>query len=443
MNAYNETNRKTPQKGHWIRPCIHALVLFLFVGAGWYLRGLIPGGAPAGGPPGGAMGGPTGPVQVVVETVKEGPAKPPSEYIGHVKPIQTVDIFAQVTGYLDQVQFIEGSFVREGDLLFTIEQEPYQARVDLAQASLLQARANLAGAKAEYKAAQANMDAVNANLVRAQKYLKRLENADPRSVVQSNLDTAISDEKQARSQVEQSKAKLEQTKSAVQKMEALVKSSQANLDLAHIDLGYTKIHSPITGRIGKAALTQGNYVGPSSGSLARIVQIDPIRVVFSMSDREYIALKQENAKRQAPKVRTRLRLPNGSMYSELGNRDFAENEMNQETGTLSVYTRFDNKKELLIPNSYVTVLLERENVKKVPMIPQEAAVADQQGHYVFIVNNEGIVEKRRVVTGNTIGGDIGIESGLSPGEKVVLHGLQKVKDGQQVEISSPSAQGGE
>ncbi len=431
------------RKGNKIQTILQAVVLLIFIAAGWFLRGMMPGGAPMGGAPGGPMGGPAEPPKVVTETVHEGPAEPPREYVAHVEAIQTVEVSAQVTGYLEQVHFQEGSLVKEGDLLFTIEQEPYQARVALAEASLEQAKANLEGAKADLTAAQANLEAAEANLDRAEKYLERLRNADPRSVVQANLDTAISDEKQAKSQVLQHKAKIKQSQTAVQQMEALVHKAKADLELARIDLGYTEILSSIPGKIGKAVLTKGNYVGPSSGFLARIVQIDPIRVVFSMTDREYVTLLEETTKSKEEVVQVRIRLPNGKLYEGLGSRDFENNEMDRDTGTIAVHVRFSNDSGLLIPRSYVTIIMESKDQQMVPVIPQEAILLDQQGHYVFVVDEKGIVEQRRITVGAMIKDDQSVLKGLSAGETIIVHGIQKVQPGQEVTFMSEESQGGE
>lgn len=424
-----KTNRRiSPLKGF-----LQAILLLCLIAVGWFLRGMMPGGGPVGPPPGAGPGA-GGPPEVVVEAVREGPNEIPKEYIGNVDAIQAVDISAQVVGYIEEVHFEEGSLVEQGDLLFTIEQNQYKARVTLAQAALEQAEANLAGARADLDAAKADLNAAEADLVRAEKYLKRLQSADERSVAQANMDAAISDEKRAKSRVQQAKAQVDQGQAAVQQTKALVHEAEAELDLARIDLGYTEIRSPITGRIGKAVLTKGNYVGPSTGPLARIVQVDPIRVVLSMSDREYLSVIEEIQTTSGPALHTRLRLPNGGLFEGIGGWDFEDNEMNPETGTIAVYVRFSNKDRLLVPGSYVTVIMERIESDKVPIISEEAVMTDQQGHFVYVVDPDNQVERRPVTLGESYRGEQRVTSGLSIGERIVVAGIQKVQPGDKVEV---------
>ena len=424
-----KTNRRiSPLKGFF-----QAILLLCLIAIGWFLRGMMPGGGP-GGPPPGAGPGAGGPPEVVVETVREGPNEIPKEYIGNVDAIQAVDISAQVVGYIEEVHFEEGSLVEQGDLLFTIEQNQYKARVTLSEAAVEQSKANLSGARADLEAAKADLEAAQADLVRAEKYLQRLQNADKRSVAQANMDTAISDQKRAKSKVQQTKARVDQGQATVQQMEALLHKAQAELDLAHIDLGYTEIRSPITGRIGEAVFTKGNYVGPSTGPLARIVQVDPIRVVFSMSDREYLSVIEEMQTASGPAVHTRLRLPNGSPFEGIGRWDFEDNEMNPQTGTIAVYARFSNEDRLLVPGSYVTVIMERIESDRVPIIPEEAVMTDQQGHFVYVVDPDNQVERRPVTLGESYRGEQRVTSGLSSGERIVVEGIQKVQHGDKVNI---------
>jgi membrane fusion protein (multidrug efflux system) len=218
----------------------------------------------------------------------------------------------------------------------------------------------------------------------------------------------------------------------VAQREALVKQAAASLDLARIDLGYTEITAPISGRIGLIEVTKGNYVSPSTPRLARIVQEDPIRVVFSMSDREHIDSLQQGE--QAYSVR--LRLPNGADYPGVGRIDFADNEMSTETGAIANYGRFDNPNGLLIPGSYVTVGLENTAAPRMPVIPQEAVMLDAEGSFVFVVDAEGKAERRPIEAGPTAEGLQYVVSGLTAGEQVVVQGVQKVQPGQAVTVNT-------
>jgi len=373
------------------------LVLVLI---GWFLRGLVTSsGKPAGGAAAGMMAAQSGTPQVEVGKVEKRPSKPPKEYVGHVEAIESVNLKAQVDGYIEKVHFEEGSIVEKGDLLFTVEQDRYKANVELREA---------------------NLDKAKANLVRAEKYLRRLRNADEKSVARADMDTAESDMLGAKATVEQAKAELKTAK---------------------INLGYTEIRAPITGKIGKAFFTEGNYVSPSSGMLAKVVQLDPIRVVFSMTDRQFIEYNRAGMNSEESIFQTRLRLPNGSVYSDFGEWDFVDNQINPGTASIAVWKRFDNEDRVLLPGCYVTVLMRRQDIEEVPMVPQEAVLTDKEGNYVFIVDEEQVVKQRRVQLGVQSEGYRVVEFGLSGGETVITRGVQKVTPGQKVEIMNFGQQG--
>jgi len=424
-----------------LKALLQVVLLLVLVVVGWFLRGMIlPGGQPAG-PPSGPPGGPGGPPMVVVETVRQEPVESASEYVGHVESIQAVDVCAQVAGYLDRVHFVEGSLVQEGDLLFTIQQAPYEARVALSEAAFAQSRANLEGARADLDATKANLDASRANLDRAEKYLRRLKNADERSIVQADLDAAESEVLQGRAQVKQCQAQIELKKTRIVQIEAAIQEAKANLDLARINLGYTEIQSPITGRIGKALVTKGNYVAPSTGRLARLVQVDPIRVLFSMSDREYLATTEQRVDSKNPPFKIQLRLPNETIYPAVGRWGYEDNEMDPATGTIAVRAVFDNPDGLLLSGQYVTVLIDESAPKVMPLTPQSAVLVNQQGHYVLVVDSENRAVARPITLGPAVGVKWGVESGLEAGETIIVQGIQKVRPGQAVQISPSQPEG--
>ncbi|MEA3364230.1 MAG: efflux RND transporter periplasmic adaptor subunit, partial [Candidatus Hydrogenedentes bacterium] len=360
--------------------------------------------------------------------VTEGPAEAPQEFVGYVEAIETVNVMPQVAGYLETVHFEEGAMVSAGDLLFTIEKAPFEARVALGEAAVQRAEANV-------PAAQADLESAKANLVRAEKYFERLKNADERSVVQAEMDNASADFEQAQARVKQGTA-------AVQQAKAALEEAKANLSLARIDLGYTEIRAPITGRIGEALITEGNYVTPASSPLARIVQTDPIRVVYSMPDREYtrlVKLISENA----AAMELRLRLPDGTVYEDGGEWSFADNQMDPATGTIAIRARFDNPEGLLVPKTNLMVLARRAEARTAPQVPSQAVMADQSGEFVFVVNADGIAEERRVVLGPEMDGRRIVEDGLAPGEQVIVQGLLKAQPGQPVEATvAPTASKG-
>lgn len=366
------------------------------------------------------MGGMMPPPAVVVAPVTEGPASPPVSFLGRVEAIEEVLITPQVAGYLDAVHFQEGSLVQQGDLLFTIDRAPFQARVALSEAGVQQAEANLGGARADLEAAKADLD-------RAQKYLDRLRSADARSVVQADLEAATADALRAQARVEQGAA-------AVQQATAALEQAKATLRLAAIDLGYTEVRAPITGRIGEALVTAGNYVMPASGPMARLVQIDPVRVVFSVPDRAYIEMIQQAAEGGAEAMGASLRLPGGTEFAEMGSHDFADNVMDPATGTIAVRSRFANNGGVLVPSMHVTVMVQPSGTRTAPLVPQQAVMTDHDGEYVLIVNAQNVAEVRRVRLGAAVEDKRIVEEGLEPGEQVIVQGLQKAIPGMEVQI---------
>ncbi len=349
-----------------------------------------------------AMAGPMGsqkgppPMVTVAEVVKRD-INPPDEYVGHVEAIQTVDLRARVEGFLEQVNFKEGNNVKAGTLLYVIEQAPYQAKVDAAKALVAQAEAVL---------------------TRAGQYLERVRDVRSGGVSKTDLDNAVADELSA-------KARLEE--------------ARANLVTAKINLGYTSIFAPISGRIGKTLYTRGNLVNPASGSLARIVQIDPVRVVYSISENDLIAIQlalhdADNGKKH-PMLMQRIKLPGGLILKTAGKVDFVDNVVDKSTGTIAVRAVFKNDEEMLLPGQYVTVLVNRSIPKIMPVVPQSAILINRQGHYVLIVNNKNKVVVRPVTTGPVVGMNRGIKSGLSGGEKVIVEGIQKVRPDMSVRIA--------
>jgi len=325
-------------------------------------------------------------VVVVPAQLKE--VNPTQKYVGHVEAVQEVEIMPRVEGYLVEVNFKEGQYVSQGRLLYTIEQPPYLSRVKLWEARVAQAQAAL------YK---------------ADMRLKRLKAARPESVPATEMDNAIANRAMAQAQLAE---------------------AQAQLELARIDLGYTQIKAPISGLLGKTFFTKGNLVGPSKGPLALLVQLEPIRVVYSVSEGELIKLQKAMKKGKPPKIQ--IRLPNGEMYPERGSIEFMDNRVDPSTGTVAVRALFDNKDHILLPGEYVDVLMEREKAIKMVVIPQGAVLTDIVGHYVLVVDKNHRVRQARVELGSQVGTLWAVKKGLTPGELIIVQGIQKVQPGQIV-----------
>ncbi|MFH1076655.1 MAG: efflux RND transporter periplasmic adaptor subunit [Pseudomonadota bacterium] len=349
-----------------------------------------------------ALAGPPGPEDgpaplVTVALVSEQDVNPPIEYVGHVEAIQSVDIRARVEGFIEQVVFAEGDDVHVGDMLYAIEQAPYKAKVDADSAKVAQSEADLA---------------------KASQHLKRLHAARVESVRATDMDNAVADEIHAKAQL---------------------KEDQALLAGSQLNLSYTTINAPISGRIGRTLFTRGNLVNPASGTLTRIVQLAPIRVVYSISENNLGAIQtafDESKRGKKSTVLTpRLKLANGKTLKTIGQVDFVDNKVDPATGTIAVWAVFDNADGFLIPGQYVTVLITRSEPKMMPVVPQSAVLVNQQGSYVLVVGDGNTAIARPITTGAAVGTYWGVESGLKAGEKVIVEGIQKVHPGQVVHIA--------
>ncbi len=331
---------------------------------------------------------------VIVKTVEKFDASSmPSEYVGRVESIQSVSVKPQISGEIAKVCFKEGSVVKAGQILFQIDPKQYEATVQLRKAELQQAEANL---------------------VTAEKYYKRVMAASERAVSATDRETAEGKFLQAKAAVAQAKAALK---------------------LAQIDLGYCRITAPITGKIGKALYTQGNYVTPSITELASIVQMDPIRVSYPLPDRDYLD-QLSLFKEDGSVYNTSLILSNGEKYDVPGKRDFENNKVDQTTGTIMMRLRFANKDGMLIPGGMVRVFTRPVKSHMVNAVPQTAVMADEKGDYVYIINADNTARQARVTLGREFGTLREVTSGVEAGENVVVAGLQRLRPGVKIRIEN-------
>ncbi|MBN1904410.1 MAG: efflux RND transporter periplasmic adaptor subunit [Deltaproteobacteria bacterium] len=319
------------------------------------------------------------------------------EYIGRIEAVDSVDLIARVSGYLETIDFIEGRNVKAGDLMFTIEKARFKAEIEARRGSVLQIEANLAD---------------------AEKYLQRLQTAKTGSVPEKDIETAQKN---------------------VSFYSAQLVSAKANLELATIDLAYATVRSPITGRVTLKRYSVGDYVGPNSGTIATVIRVDPIRVVCSISEVEYINLLERSGASLEKIFRPSLRLPNGSLYKGDGEWDFIDTSIDPSTGTISMRSRFANPEGILIPGGYVTVILTPVRAEVRPLIPQPAVMESKEGSYVFVVDKENIASMRMIKKRSVLGTDWIIDDGIKAGEVVIVKGIQKVRPGQAVNISGGAA----
>jgi membrane fusion protein, multidrug efflux system len=346
------------------------------------------------------------PPAVTVAPVAAADVRPKSEFVGRVEAVDKVDLRARVTGFLEQRPFQEGQEVKAGDLLYVIEQPPYQAAVDQRQAELASAEANRANTAVQLRRGE--------ELVR-----------------NNNIPKAEVDQRRANDQM-----------AAAQILEA-----QAALEQAQINYGYTEIHAPIDGKIGQTTYTIGNLIGPNSGVLATIVSQDPIYVTFPVSA-AVILRAQREAGGELPdpsKFVVRIKLPDGSLYQHPGKIDFLSNQVAPGTDTLTARAVFPNSERLLVDGQFVTVTVEVGQPVSALVIPQGAVQVDQAGPYVLVVGADNKAEQRRVTLGADQGTNVVVQSGLKQSEKIIVSGIQKVRPGMQVAANEaqPTPAGGQ
>jgi membrane fusion protein, multidrug efflux system len=348
--------------------------------------------------------GQTPPPAVVVERIEVQEVSDPAEFNARVEAIESVDIRARVQGFLQTVAFEAGETVQAGDLLFEIEPDQYEAAV--------------ASARAQVSRAEAAREDAARTLARQQELVERQAAA---------------------------RAARDEARAAFEIAEADIEVAQAGLRTAELDLSYTRITAPITGQIGRALFTQGNLVGPEAGPLARIVQLDPIRVVFSIPEGFLVTLRQQEADGgviDPNALRLTLRLPNGTDYQQTGRIEYVETDVNPQTGTVAVRIVFPNPDRILISDQFVTLMAREADIPSLPVVPQAAVLQDREGRFVYLLGDDSTVSQRRIETGARVDNGWAVTEGLSGGEPVVVQGIQRLSEGMAVQPSEGQPVGG-
>ena len=312
---------------------------------------------------------------VLISDLSKADTSVKKKYIAEVEAINSVDIIPQVSGYLEEILFKDGTFIEKDQNIFIIEQRKYLADVQAAEANVKQLEAEFNRKKTLHKGG----------------YVSDKE----KDIAESNLEQA-----------------------------------KAALDMARLNLEHTEIKSPISGYIGKALITTGNLVSPNSQKLARVVQSSPIRVVFSVSDKERSEFMQNAS--NADNVMIDIVLPNGKIESMPAKNMFFGNEVNPATATIPVYVETPNTDNLLVPGNYVDIYVGFSNKTDSLLVPQVALSADVNGSYVMVVDNEGTVSQKYITLGDVIEDKQIVLSGLNGEEQVVIQGLQKIRPGIKV-----------
>jgi RND family efflux transporter MFP subunit len=317
---------------------------------------------------------------------------------GNTAPIQSVDLVARVQGVLQSIDYKDGSFVKQGTTLFTIEPETYKLKLEQAQAAEAGSQASLKQAETDYK--------------------RQVDLVARQAVSQASLDTSTSNRDNAQANLQQ---------------------AQANTKIAAINYGYTNVVAPFDGIVSAHLISVGELVGAASPTqLATIVQFDPIYVNFNVNEQDVLRVRAEARRRGlTPNDLTQLPIEVGlqteSGYPHQGKLDYAAPTINQSTGTLAVRGVLPNADRILLPGYYVRVRVPFDQPQNALLVPDVALGSDQSGRYVLVVNGDNVVEQRKVRTGPLEGDLRVIESGLKADDRVVIAGLLRAIPGQKVD----------
>jgi membrane fusion protein (multidrug efflux system) len=351
---------------------------------------------------------PAGPPAVGVTRAETLPITETNSFVGRIQATTRVDLVARVTAFLEEQKFVEGAEVKPGELLYQLEQGPFTADVAAKQASVDQA--------------QAQLQLATLTLTRAQTLLSGP--AGQQSTVDSARATQLSNAAQ-------------------------LAGAQAQLDASKINLAYTEIRSPIAGKIGRTSVTPGNVVSPASGVLATVVGQDPMYVVFAISERTGLELRQKYIPQGGfNAVLIHVKLPDGRTYDQTGHLDFVDNTIAANTDTITLRGEIPNPTtdsvngnavRELTDGEFVTVQLEGVEPVQLLAIPRAAVMSDQQGDFVYTLDEENKVAVTRVTLGQASGTLVTILSGLKAGDSVISEGIQRARPGQPVNPAQADA----
>jgi membrane fusion protein (multidrug efflux system) len=406
------------------------------------------------------------PLDVEVVQVAQRDVPTYSEWIGTTDGLVNADIKAQVTGYLLRQAYKEGSFVRQGQLLFEIDPRPFQAALDQAQAQVAQfqgqleqavsqvaqAEAQVAQATSNLSQAEAQLEQARAGQVKAQldadRYAPLLEQ---RAVTRQEYDNAVQANVAAQAQVKAAEAGVETAraglraaraqvgtaKAAIATVKGQIENARAAVRTAQLNLGFTHILAPIDGIAGIAEAQVGNLVGPQSAPLTTVSTVDPIEVDFTLSEQEYLSFNKRSliAARQfgsVARIELELVLADGTLYPQKGSFYFADRQVDQKTGAIRMAGIFPNPGNVLRPGQYGRVRAVTSTRTGALLVPQRAVTELQGGYQVAVASADNRAEIRAVKVGERTGSLWVVEDGLQAGESVIVEGLQRVRPGAAV-----------
>ncbi|HEY3037818.1 MAG TPA: efflux RND transporter periplasmic adaptor subunit [Pyrinomonadaceae bacterium] len=403
------------------------------------------------------------PLDVEVVQVRQEDVPVYSEWIGTTEGMVNADIKAQVTGYLLRQDYKEGSFVKKGQLLFEIDPRPFQAAVDQANGQVAQFQGQLEQANSQVTQAEAQVAQANSQLLQSQAQVAQAQAnqvktqldvnkyaplAEQKAVTQQEYDNAVQANvvakaqvkateagvETARAQLRAANAQIRTAKAAIATAKGQIENARATVRTAELNLGFTRIVSPIDGIAGIAQAQVGNLISTTSPPLTTVSTVDPIKVYFTLSEQEYLRFTKRNLIEARPgasvvQIELELILADGTIYPQKGSFFFADRQVDQKTGAIRMAGIFLNPGNILRPGQYGRVRAVTSTKTDALLIPQRSVSQLQGGYQVAVVGSDKKIEVRAIKVGDRTDTMWIVEDGLKAGETVVVEGTQRVKPG--------------
>ncbi len=332
---------------------------------------------------------PPPPPSVTVATATRGDVTDWAEFTGRFEAVNRVELRPRVSGYIEEVRFTEGREVKKGEVLFVIDPRPYKAELERAEGELARVKSQAAYAEGESQRAERLMAS--------------------RAISQEERDQRVSQHRQSLGDI---------------------RSAQAAVDAARLNLEFTRVSSPIDGRVSRALITAGNYVGAGANVLTSVVSVDPIYVAFDGDEQSYLHFRPQVGGQGSASVHVGLADENG--YPHQGQLNFLDNALDPATGTIRVRALLSNPDRRFTPGLFARVRLPGSERYATTLIPEAAIATDQDRRYVLVVADDGTVQYRPVQLGALHEGRRVVREGLAPGERVVVSGLMRAMPGTKV-----------
>ncbi|MBB3205254.1 multidrug efflux system membrane fusion protein [Rhodopirellula rubra] len=361
-------------------------------------------------------------------------------YTGRLEPIEFVEIRARVSGYLKSIHFDEGQIVNEGDLLFVIDPRPFQADLDSAKAAMSQAKSQLQQAEAGMGEAEAQRLQADAGVQLADARVRRARTLMQRNATSAEeLDQREAEYLQAKADTEAARAGIRSAQAMIETAKAAIEAAQAGIDTAQLNLDYARITSPITGRISREYVNEGNLISGGTASptlLTTITSVDPIYCTFDANEQEvlkYIRLAA-SGERQSSRVAKNpvfLGLVDETGFPHTGHMDFVDNRFDVDTASMRARCILSNEDQVLLPGMFARVRIPGSSAYEAVLIPDSSIGTDQASQFVYVVN-DSVIERRAVKVGPIVDGLRVVRSGLVGDETLVTEGLLQARPEMEV-----------